>query len=277
LEDGTRVLTQRGLQAAIGMSRSGGPAGAHRIAHFVSRIAQKGLESKDLAARTDLPKIFYPPTGRTAYGYEATILADLCEFVLAARGVGLLTPRQRHIADECEILMRGFARIGIIALVDEATGYQEARPRWELEKIIQRYLHDERGVYAKRFPDKFYRRLFKLRGWQYSDMNVRRPSYVGKLTNDIVYQRLAPGVLDKLRELVPRDGRGRLRWHYHQHLTDNVGLPELDKHLHAVMALMDSSTSWPQFERLLNRAFPKMNATLMLALDVDDEGEDEEE
>jgi len=276
LEDGTRLVTQRGLQKAIGMSTSGGTSGAHRMARFVARIAQKGPESKDLSVRTESPRIFYPVTGgRTAYGYEATILADLCEFILSARSAGFLAPQQQHIADECERLVRGFARIGIIALVDEATGYQEHRDRQDLEKLLRRYLHDERGVWAKRFPDEFYQEMFRLRGWQYTHMSVQRPTYVGKLTNDIVYKRLAPYVLEKLRELVPRDADGRLKWHFHQHLTDDVGLPELDKHIHAVIALMKASSTWRKFHTALQRSFPAQDTTLLLRYELPEERDDE--
>jgi len=53
----------------------------------------------------------------------------LCETVLQARKDGKLQSQQMHIAEQCEILVRGFARVGIIALVDEATGYQDYRSR----------------------------------------------------------------------------------------------------------------------------------------------------
>jgi hypothetical protein len=32
--------------------------------------------------------------------------------------------RHTHIVDRCEMLVRGFVRVGIIALVDEATGFR---------------------------------------------------------------------------------------------------------------------------------------------------------
>jgi hypothetical protein len=71
------------------------------------------------------PIRFQAPTGGSpATGYEATILPDLCEAVLAARQEGTLRADQLHIAKRCEILVRGLARVGIIALIDEATGYQ---------------------------------------------------------------------------------------------------------------------------------------------------------
>lgn len=120
LEDGTRVLSQRGLQSSIGMS-SGGAAnvGEQRIATFLDGIEKKGVNIKDLSARIRNPIRFYPTGGgRDAYGFEATILADICDVILAARKANVLLPQQLKLAEQCEILVRGFARVGIIALID---------------------------------------------------------------------------------------------------------------------------------------------------------------
>jgi hypothetical protein len=90
-----------------------------RIALSRSAISKYLLEVNDLTARIRKPIKFVPPGGGpVAHGYEATILADICDAVLS----NVLQRQQEHIADQCEILLRGFARIGIIALVDEATG-----------------------------------------------------------------------------------------------------------------------------------------------------------
>jgi len=99
---------------------------------------------------------------------------------------------------------------------------------------------------------------------------------VGKLTNDLVYSRLAPNILDKLRELVPRDEKGHLQWHFHQHLTEDVGLPELDKHIHAITHLMKATTSWRKFQTALERSFPLKNTTLLLAYELPEEREDDD-
>lgn len=76
------------------------------------------------------------------------------------------------------------------------------------------------------FPDDFYSELFRLRGLEYPSATVERPQYFGHLTNDIVYKRLAPGVLAELRNVTPRDEQGRRRHKYFQRLTTNRGLPE---------------------------------------------------
>lgn len=83
------------------------------------------------------------------------------------------------------------------------------------------------------------------------------PSLVGKLTNDLVYQRLAPGVLDELTKLNPKTTKGTRRHRHHQWLTRDVGHPRLREHLSAVVALMKASAKWEDFKRMINRALPK--------------------
>jgi hypothetical protein len=108
--------------------------------------------------------------------------------------------------------------------------------------------------------------MFRLRGWQYSPFTVKRPSLVGKFTIDVVYERLAPGVLDELQKITPRDAKGRLTHRYHQRLTEDVGHPKLREHLAAATALMRAADDWQAFRRMLDRAFPKLNTTLPLLL-----------
>jgi hypothetical protein len=273
LEGDIRVLSQRGLQTGIGMSISGGSAGEQRMPRFIDSIAEKGIEVNDLTARIRKPIKFVPPGGGpVAYGYEATILADICDAVLSARKANVLQRQQEHIADKCEILLRGFARIGIIALVDEATGFQYARNRQALEKILDRFLRKELGIWARRFPDEFYENMFRLRGWDYRQFSTARPPIVGKYTIDLVYARLAPGVLKELLEREPKNDKGRRKHHLHRWFTDDVGHPALEKHIFAVNALMRANTNWDRFYRSMQRALPKQNANLELNL-TNKEGE----
>jgi hypothetical protein len=86
--------------------------------------------------------------GSIAYGYEATILADICGAVLDARRIGKLNYQQEHIAERCEMLLRGFAKVGIIALVDEATGYQYERPTRDLQEQLKKFLAESLVRYA---------------------------------------------------------------------------------------------------------------------------------
>ena len=276
LEDGKRMLHQRGLVSALGMGRGGSSeGGGDRLAKFTAQDRLKEFVSKQLLELTGEPIKFRTPRGQIAYGYEATVLADICEAVLAAREVGLLQKQQEHIADRCQILMRGFARVGIIALVDEATGYQEVRAREALEEILRNFISAELLKWVKTFPDEFYRQMFRLRDWQYYQFSVKRPSVAGRITNDIIYERLAPGVLDELKRITPKDVKGRRKHRYHQRLTSDIGHPALREHIASVITLMKVSNSWRRFYGMLNRALPRWGSTLSLALDFKEDGEND--
>ena len=256
LSDGRRVLHQRGMVDALGMARgSSGGSGGDRLAKFVEGDRLKDYVGKELRAVTAEPIKFKAPNGHLAYGYEATVLADVCEAVLAARKDGKLQTQQAHIAEQCEILVRGFARVGIIALVDEATGFQYDRSRTALELILEAFIKDELGKWAKRFPDDFYRELFRLKGLKWP-FEKNPPQYVGHWTNDLVYKRLAPGVLDNLRQNTPKTPRGHRKHKFHQWLTDDIGHPKLQEHISAVIALMKSCDDWEDFHKRLDRALP---------------------
>ena len=252
LEDETRALAQRGMIAGLGMARGG-----DRISTFVASKAIKPFISSHVTAAINSPIEFQPPGGgRTAYGYPATILADVCEAVLAARENGDLSLQQHHIADRCSILIRGFARIGIIGLVDEATGYQDVRAKRYLADILEKFIAAELQPWTRTFPYEFYEQIFRLKGWPGPDGHKRSP-LIGRYTNDIVYDRLAPGVLDELKNRNPTVSKGYRRNKHHQWFTPDLGHPKLKEHLSAVMALMRAAANWTEFQRYLNRSFPK--------------------
>jgi hypothetical protein len=276
LEDGRRALAQRGMVDALGMSRgSSSVSGGDRLAKFASGKAVSPFLGSKLRLVTE-PFRFTTPSGPVAYGYEATILADLCDAVLAARQGGKLQKQQLHIAEACEVLIRGFARVGIIALVDEATGFQYDRARKALAEIPEQFISKELVKYSSMFTDDFYREMFRLRGWHYQEGSTKRPIHAAKLTIDLVYARLAPGVLEELKRLTPRDEKGRLKHKLFRRLTGDFGHPRLREHLKAVTHLMMAFDDWRDFYRGLQRSFPRYNENLLLDLKYapDENGEE---
>ena len=275
LEDGRRVLQQTGLIGALNMSHGGSySVGGDRLAKFATQGRLKPYVSNELIERTAKPIRFKTPAGGLAYGYDATILADLCEAVLAARSDGVLQKQQEHIARQAEILVRGFARIGIIALVDEATGYQREREKDALSKILEAWIAKELQAWVQTFPQEFYEHMFRLRGLEFSSASVKRPQYFGHLTNDVVYKRLEPGILKELKRVTPRNATGRPTATFPQSLTKNVGYPKLKEHLGAVVAYMRISKNWGDFMSLLNQYYPRKGDTLMLPMDYDQSKDD---
>jgi hypothetical protein len=275
LNTGMRVLSGRGLQGALGLGQRRGDLLKSFLDNLLSRPEINELAEKthaELLEALKSPVRFMRPGrgGKLAVGFEATILADICDLVLAARQNGFLTSeKELIIAKECEILTRGFAKVGIIALVDEATGYQEDRARDALAEILRQFISDELAKWAKTFPDEYYRELFRLRNIRYSEFNSRRPQYIGKMTNDIVYERLAPGVLEELRKKEPKIN-GRRKHKLFQWLTEDVGDPKLREHLSNVITLMKAAPNYNIFYRLLQRALPRYSEQLALDLDGDE-------
>ena len=276
LEDGRRVLSMSGVLTSLGMSKGSGMPGQQgdRLYRFATSQAIFPYVSNDLIMRMEGAVRFRAPSGGiVASGYEATILPDLCDAILEARRKGALLKRQAHIAEMAEILVRGLARVGIIALVDEATGYQEVRDRKALEEILNKYISEELRKWTPTFPDSYFAGIFKLKNWNLPSFPTARPGVIAYYTKDIVYSRLAPGVLEELQALNPTNGRGRRKYKLFHHLTPDHGHPKLKEHLRDVVLLMDASQTWPEFKRLLDRVKPQVNAPGELPLSPEPEEE----
>jgi hypothetical protein len=271
LEDGTRVITQRGMFVALGMHKNpskGQTAIANRpgflSANNLTPFIPEDLSRSWTPIKMHLPKGSGGVKGNIAFGYKADILPMACNVYTDAKEAGALSRNQLHIADAARIINRGFQILGITALIDEATGYQEVRDKQALQAILDAFLRKELAAWAKRFPDEFYQELFRLRNWQWRGMKVNRPSVVGKYTNDLVYERLAPELLTELEKLNPKTEKGTRKAKHHQWLTEDVGHPALAQHLYAIIGFMRASTSWEQFHRMVQRAFPKRNSQMLL-------------
>ena len=268
LADGTRVIAEQTFMQALGMYRSGAlstrrkraTAGGAQVPLFLAHKNLRPYAERHLGGVHFEPLKYRTLTGNTAHGIKAELIPKVCEIWIDANRDGVLGHRQKVTATKADILLRGFAHVGIIALVDEATGYQDARARDALAKILQQFVTTELKKWVNTFPTEFYKELFRLRGWRFpklSENQGKRPILVGKITNDVVYARLAPGVRQSLHRLTPRDSKGRLKNKLFQRLTDNVGEPKLREHLASVVALMKASDEWSQFMRSINRALPK--------------------
>jgi hypothetical protein len=185
----------------------------------------------------------------------------ICEVFLSARDNNALPYNQMSIAKQCEILMRGLAHIGITALVDEATGFQYERARNALAEILEKFIAKELAAWVKTFDDEYYKEICRLKGLDYSKIAIRKPQYFGHYTNNIVYKRLAPGILEELKQKNPTtDSRGNRKAKHHQWLTPDMGHPKLREHLAVVTSLMKISDDWSGFILLLNKAKPQYSS-----------------
>jgi hypothetical protein len=154
--------------------------------------------------------------------------------------------------------MRGFAKVGIIALVDEATGYQYEREQKELQTILKIFISDEILDWQLAFHLGFYREIFRLWGVPFTNQNIKRkPLFIGKLTNELVYKKLPKGtfILEKLKSKTPKTESGNYRYRLHQSLTPEVGREALKKVIYSIETLASISETKEKFRRLVEDRF----------------------
>lgn len=260
LEDGMRILSRNAIFKAFGRTKRGRKKDEVRVLNMPSFIDANNLQPfiDETLRGVLIPIQYYSLQGREVEGYRADILPLLCDVYLNARSANSLTKPQLQLAIISEIMVRSLSKVGISALVDEATGYQAARDKDSLQQLLALYLSEEKLKWAKMFPDEYYKHLFRLRGWVYSPVNTKRTQLIGKLTNQLVYEKLPPRVLEELRRLNPvvNNKTGRRLSTHHQYLSTEIGQADLRDHLLQLIAVMRLSPNWKGFLKNFQRAFP---------------------
>ena len=270
LDDGTRVLARSHFIEAIG--RRGKVKGGSKFERqeakfkvpvFLAAENLKPFVSLELV-QNSAPIHYYAKFGPN-WGLRAEVLPGVCQVYLDAERAGVLQKNQQHIADHCRILSRGFATVGLFALIDEATGAQDSRAANALAEILEQFIAKELRKWVKTFPTEFFRGICRLRNVPFNDA-FRFPSYFGHLINDVIYARLAPLVLAELRRKNPVTETGRRKGKLFQWLSEDVGDPKLRAHFIKVLTLFDASEDWETFYRLLDKALPRFSTQPLLAI-----------
>lgn len=274
LSDGTRVLTQTDFMEAMEMYYSGwvsrnrsDEAISSDIPQFLAFKTLKPFVDRHLGDLQSITVEYRTRSGQIARGIKAEIIPNICEVWLDADDEVKLGARQKRVAAKAKMLMRALAHTGIIALVDEATGYQDVRARDALAKIFSEFLTNERQKWTLTFSLDFYKEIYRLRGWKFEPWNTKRPGVLAAWTDDFVYDRIAPSLTEELRRKNPVLESGRRSHKHHQWFNTERGHPKLKEHIAGVIALLRASESWEAFKRGLDRAFPKFGDTMQLPLD----------
>ena len=250
LKNGQRILFQHNMATALDVTDTGGK----RIVEFTGRKFLSEFIDNEILEKINNPITFKLPNGKCKKGYDATLLIDICNAVLQARDHIELSPVQKRIAKQCDIIIRSVAKVGIIALIDEITGYQEEREKSELSEILQKFITKELQNWIHTLPLDFYKELYRLRKLKWGEEKI--PQYFGHLTNNVIYKRLAPEILDHLKRLTPKSQNGHKTARYFQSLNRDVGYHKLKEHLGSVVTLMKLSDSYEDFENKLDKIHP---------------------
>jgi hypothetical protein len=282
IEGEKRILNQAGFLRAIGRARSpksgtGVLSTVDELPFFLQAKVLRPFISAELMKSTK--PIFYQAGETRTVGYAATLLPQVCEVYLKYRDHLLAAKREipqnyKHIIEACDILMRSLAGVAIVALVDEASGYQEIRPKEALQVYLEQIVRKELAAWAKKFPDEFYENIYKLKGWMWPGMKKNRYSVVAHYTRDLVYERVAPGLLQELESKSPKNDHGSRTNKLHQWLTEDIGNPMLAQHLHSLIMFQRLAISngygWKRFLNMVDQVLPKRGTTLEIPFPVED-------
>jgi hypothetical protein len=248
LNDGSRVIAQREVIKAL--TKQEKPSGT------ISRI----IGTSSLAPYIDADKITskviqFRLSGSghqmLAFGYEATLLIEICEAFLKARDGGVLSEAQLRVAHHAEVILRSCAKVGIIALIDEATGYQAVREEQALQLKLQAFIAEEMQEWARLFPEEFWVQLARLESVHYSPRN--RPIRWGKYVMAFVYDAVDKDVGEELRKKNPNP---HFKQNLHQWLKE-YGREKVRDHLHEVLGVMKTCHDMGDFRRKFGYVFKK--------------------
>lgn len=271
LEDGRRVFHKRGMAKALGLKSEGGNA-------FMKTLSRKGLGSEldeNLWEKINNPILFKALGSDPAHGYDADVLVEVCKAVLRAKIAGKLTKSQDNIANQSQAIVNALAKVGIVALIDEATGYQSERGPDALKLLMEAYIDKEMREWEKEFPDDYYITLNKVYG---SDPYVTRtlgavvinkPQHFGNFTNKFVYGPLENGeVLKELQRINPQfDAKGSRKQKFHQFLKKGFGLEKLRAQRQEVLTMLKLSDNIDDFKRLYEKRFGPLDGQFTMFSD----------
>jgi len=244
LGDGRRVIAQREVVRLLT-----GVAKGNLDRYLTTTKLSTYLNVDRIAKQT--VRFAIPGTQFEATGYEGTLLIEICDAYLRAREDGVLTGQQNHLAKKAEIIIRACAKVGIIALIDEATGYQAVRQKNALQLKLQAFIADEMQDWARMFPDDFWHELARLEHVHYSPRS--RPLRWGRYVMAFVYDAVDKDVGRELRKVNPNP---HFRQNHHQWLK-TFGRDRVRDHLNQVLGVMKTCHDMSDFNRKFGHVFKK--------------------
>jgi hypothetical protein len=227
-------------------------------------MSRKGIRqflTNELIYKIENPIPFKLLKGGLGDGYEAEFLIEICDALIQARNEKKLAPSQSFLAVQAEFIIRAAAKTGIIALVDEATGYRD-KLKDEYRKLFDQFIRDELRQWEKEFPTKFFDMIYRLYGLKKQTPDTtRHPQFFGHFIRKYIYYPLANShgaILERLEAKNPvvYVGGGR-RHKLFQFLNDEIGMSSFRQHMWQVVGIGEAASDRTQFERGFYRAFPE--------------------
>jgi hypothetical protein len=256
LKDRRRVFHKKGMAQSLGMKSEGGNV-------FLRAMNSKGLGSiipQKVWDALNNPIIFKTLRGDQAHGYEGWVLIEICDSIWEAGRQNKLGPRQGDLAKQAEIILRSAAKVGIVALIDEATGFIKDKWKEEYRELFREYIRNEYRKWEPEFPNQLFDMIYSIYKLPRKHKN-KHPQFFGRFIRKYIYTPLLNSkgaILEMLEEKNPvvYVGGGR-RYKLFQFLEDEVGMPALRAHIWQIVGIGNAARTKEGFERGFNKAFPQ--------------------
>lgn len=257
LKDRRRLFHKRGIARALGLKSTGGNA-------FMKTMTRKGIGSvfpTELNEKIKNPIFFQLSDSdpRLADGYEGADLIDICKALIKAERTGKLRDSQKFLADQAEIIIHASAKLGITALIDEATGFLKDKRREEYRELFAGFIRSECAEWEKEFPNQFFDMIYRLYGLKRTNpTSFKHPLFFAKFIRRYIYMPLANSngaILEMLEEKNPTVYKRGRRFKLFQFL-EGIGMNALRQHIWQVVGIGAASKNKNEFNKSFLIAFP---------------------
>lgn len=269
LKDRRRVFHKRSMAKSLGMKSEGGNV-------FLRAMNSKGLGSiipEELWKKLNNPIVFKTINGDQAHGYEGSVLIEICDAIWEANRLKKLGPHQGALAKQAEIILRSAAKVGIAALIDEATGFTKDKWRDEYRELFREFIRNEHRKWEREFPDQLFDMIYSIYKLPRKH-KTKHPQFFAGFIRKYIYTPLLDSkgaILELLDEKNPTVYVGGGRRHkLFQFLEDEVGMPALRAHIWQVVGIGNAARTKEGFERGFSKAFPQTGTQYSLWEDLDD-------
>jgi hypothetical protein len=247
----TAVISQRGMGESLGMS--GGRAFPRFLASkAIAESLGAGLREKlenPLRFQIGLRGAGEPPPS-ASFGFDVTLLIDICNAIIAAESAGKLTKQYARIARQAHVIVGASAKSGIQGLVYRLAGYNPTAE--EVITAFKLYVQEEARKYEPQFSDELYAEWYRLYDIPQPDRG--RPWHFKYLTVNHIYFPLAKSSGKILELLRANKSKGGDRTKKLFQFLNEIGTIALSRHLGRVQEIAeDSGDRWEYEARIAKR------------------------
>lgn len=252
LEDGQRIFRLSHLTKAL-RNKEHGKFGNYLAASNINKYLPENLRPLKDKDHDRVPQgiVKFDLNGKIEKGYNSEDFMDVCAAFATANLKGEeLSDAQKEIVINVNNYILACSKVGITALIDEATGYQSQRDPNELQLRMSFYLSEKEREWEKTFPDQLWMEFGRLTNW--SGSIKQRPKYWGKLVNEFIYDCIDKDLVTYLKENKPMKPSS-IR--YHQWLNEDRGVKALIQHIWQIIGMSKTCNNIDDLRELVNKEF----------------------